>query len=337
MYQKGTPTSKLMTAAIVIILISNSVVYCVNAIESEYLTLEKPIPKLDQNYLKAALKEKYGSLFFTPGKRAYYKDLNSMMSHIQYIAKGSAASVYKGIDRITGKPRIAKVILKTNIFWSSTSKIEELNQEVLMLELLPHHPNICKYYQTIENKLYVALIFEVCGKESIGDRVKKEHKLFSEKEARPLVRQILKGVEAIHAVGIYHIDLHVDNVLMTESGQAKIIDFGVAINSNEKMYDRLYFDGLCSPEMVLNMGYYPEKADVWSVGSDLYFMISGSPPFGKDLNRTTKKNMKLFKWKRINGISEELEDLFEKVFVPQDSRPTASKLLEHPWFQLDGR
>ena len=110
-----------------------------------------------------------------------------------------------------------------------------------------------------------------------------KNKMFPEKDAARLMRQILEAVNYLHCHGICHRDLKPENILlssMDEFSQLKLIDFGlskVLETMDETMKGEVGTLYYMAPEVIL--GDYNEKCDVWSCGVILYIMLSGNPPF----------------------------------------------------------
>jgi calcium-dependent protein kinase len=93
------------------------------------------------------------------------------------------------------------------------------------------------------------------------------------------------GVNHMHAHGIVHRDLKLDNILFkTDDPNAtvKIIDFGFAtmIESGVKMHDRMGTPLYVAPEIL--KGNYDNRCDIWSIGIILYNLFSGEFPFDDD-------------------------------------------------------
>ncbi|KRL57317.1 Stk1 family PASTA domain-containing Ser/Thr kinase [Furfurilactobacillus rossiae] len=97
-----------------------------------------------------------------------------------------------------------------------------------------------------------------------------------------LMQQILDGVRIAHEHGIIHRDLKPQNVLVDQSGQLKISDFGIAVISSESSMTQtntvLGSVHYLSPEQARG-GMASKKSDIYSLGIILYEMLTGSVPF----------------------------------------------------------
>ena len=111
--------------------------------------------------------------------------------------------------------------------------------------------------------------------------------MFSEPEAAHLTRQVLEGVHYLHAKGIVHRDLKLENILLDEAnpGMAiKIADFGLSkVFSPSTTLQTVCGSPLyMAPELltVEQSGNYSPAVDVWSVGVILFILLAGYSPFG---------------------------------------------------------
>ena len=97
-----------------------------------------------------------------------------------------------------------------------------------------------------------------------------------------LMQQILDGVRIAHEHGIIHRDLKPQNVLVDQSGQLQISDFGIAVISSESSMTQtntvLGSVHYLSPEQARG-GMASKKSDIYSLGIILYEMLTGSVPF----------------------------------------------------------
>jgi serine/threonine protein kinase len=114
--------------------------------------------------------------------------------------------------------------------------------------------------------------------------------LFTEEEAKQIILMMLQGMSHIHAHGIVHRDIKLQNVLIDENtNDLKIIDFGVSMKRELCSNKRVRVGTLkyMAPE-VFTSNYSPESyttaSDIWAVGVTLYILFSGCYPFdGEDV------------------------------------------------------
>lgn len=106
-------------------------------------------------------------------------------------------------------------------------------------------------------------------------------------QALGYARQILETLDYIHGQQVYHRDLKPNNVMLLESGQLKIMDFGLAL-LNENDRTRLTASGqllgtpaFMAPEQVMG-GAVDARTDLYAVGLIVYEMVAGQLPFPDD-------------------------------------------------------
>ena len=106
-------------------------------------------------------------------------------------------------------------------------------------------------------------------------------------EAIPIVRQLCKGIEAAHAVGVVHRDLKPSNVFLCKregTPLVKVLDFGIAkIEDDEKLTRTGAVIGTATymaPEQARRAADAGPLADVYAIGAILYHMLAGQPPYG---------------------------------------------------------
>ncbi|KAL2478125.1 Calcium-dependent protein kinase 3 [Forsythia ovata] len=159
-----------------------------------------------------------------------------------------------------------------------------------------------------------------------------------------VVRQIAKGLAALHRANIVHRDLKPENCLFLnkdENSPLKIMDFG--LSSVEDFTDPVVglFGSIdyVSPE-ALSRGTITHKSDIWSLGVILYILLSGYPPFIAQSNQQ-KQQMILngqfsFYEKTWKIISSSVKHLITSLLkVDPDMRPSAEEILQHPWVTGD--
>ena len=106
------------------------------------------------------------------------------------------------------------------------------------------------------------------------------HGRLKEKQARKFSRQIASALDYCHRNSIVHRDLKIEDILITKTGDIKIIDFGLsnlfAPRSHLKTFCGSYFP---APELLQAKGYIGPEVDIWSFGIVLYVLVCGKVPF----------------------------------------------------------
>ena len=91
----------------------------------------------------------------------------------------------------------------------------------------------------------------------------------------------------MHKIGIYHLDLKTENILIDKDYNPKIWDFGLASNNSGKLTDSFGTDCYKPPQLFEGKEYTGEKEDVFYLGSLLFIIVVGLPCF-KSAERTNK-------------------------------------------------
>lgn len=109
----------------------------------------------------------------------------------------------------------------------------------------------------------------------------KINRRLEEKEAKYLFIQIVKGIDYCHYKNIVHRDIKLENILLDENHNIKIIDFGfsIIIPNYKKLNIFCGTPSYMAPEIVNKIMYSGNSADVWALGILLYVMLNGKFPF----------------------------------------------------------
>jgi MAP/microtubule affinity-regulating kinase len=162
----------------------------------------------------------------------------------------------------------------------------------------------------------------------------KYNRKIEEEEARGIFKQVVSGVAYCHRKSVSHRDIKLENVLMTEDGVIKIIDFGFStcIPNDKKIKLFCGTPSYMAPEIVSKKEFAGPPADVWALGVLLYAILCGVFPFkgidDKDLYRKIMRGTFGFP----DHLSAQARNLLIRMLtVEPDCRPTATDILCDQW------
>ncbi|KAI5137356.1 hypothetical protein NEAUS06_2187 [Nematocida ausubeli] len=231
----------------------------------------------------------------------------------EQIGRGATSVVYEGINRKTQEKVAIKVIDSQN-----TRNLHLAANEIRVLQRVSH-PNIIKIVETVETETQTLIVLEKC-KFSLSSVAKTGNLPY--KTILRIFRDILVGMRYLHGIGIIHRDIKLGNVMISDTNDLRIIDFGL---SKDTLFSApKTFCGtpdFISPEMMDRMPY-TKKTDIYSAGMLIYFLI-----FRCDYNKAKLETGK--KSEQYGGIVRVLERMLEK---DPNRRISAEEALSMPIF-----
>nr|XP_046229739.1 hormonally up-regulated neu tumor-associated kinase homolog [Scatophagus argus] len=214
------------------------------------------------------------------------------------INKGSFAKVMEGLHIGTGEKVAIKVIDKKKARQDSYV-LKNMKREPRIHQMI-RHPHVVVLLETLETENSYYMAMELCAGGDLMDRIC-ERKRLEEREVRRYTRQILSAVEHLHKHGIVHRDLKIENFLLDEHNNIKIVDFGLSNTLKAESLSLELLNTQCgspayaAPELLAHRKYGP-KVDVWSVGVSMFAMLTGTLPFTVE-----PFNIKQLHQKMVNG------------------------------------
>jgi serine/threonine protein kinase/tetratricopeptide (TPR) repeat protein len=203
---------------------------------------------------------------------------------LEEIGHGGMGVVYKAED-IKLKRCVALKFLPPHLMDSPELKERFLIEAQAAAAL--SHPNICVIHEVGESEDRPYIAMEYVDGQTLRDRLRKGP--LAAAEALEIVNQVAAGLGEAHRKGIIHRDVKSANIMVTEIGQAKVMDFGLAKlrggSSLTMSQTTLGTVAYMSPEQARG-GDLDQRTDIWSLGVVLYEMLAGKLPFQGDHDQT---------------------------------------------------
>jgi serine/threonine protein kinase len=256
------------------------------------------------------------------------------------IGQGSYGKVYEALDEEKGQLIAVKVIDKkrlNSLNNNSQSSISQFESEIEILSKL-NHKNIVKYYGSNQSKNHLKIFFEYCEGGSIA-KMLINYKSFPENIIRKYTKEMLEGLEYLHAHSIIHRDIKGANILVDRDGICKLSDFGGAKIIKEEMelsrnYSMKGTPNWMAPE-IIKSGGATRFSDIWSIGCTIIEMFTGEPPYRDKSNPISILNCiaKNNEPPQIpEDMSDQLKDFVEKcLIIEPEKRYNVYQLKKHPF------
>ncbi|XP_066552657.1 mitogen-activated protein kinase kinase kinase kinase 3 isoform X5 [Amia ocellicauda] len=254
---------------------------------------------------------------------------------IQRIGSGTYGDVYKARNVNTGELAAIKVIKL-----EPGEDFAVVQQEIVMMKDCKHS-NIVAYFGSYLRRDKLWICMEYCGGGSLQDIYHVTGPL-SESQIAYVSRETLQGLYYLHSKGKMHRDIKGANILLTDNGYVKLADFGVSAQITATLAKRKSFIGTpywMAPEVaaVERKGGYNQLCDIWAVGITAIELAELQPPMFdlhpmRALFLMTKSNFQPPKLKDKIKWTNNFHH-FVKMSLTKNpkKRPTAEKLLQHPY------
>ncbi|KAL8119541.1 cyclin-dependent kinase F-4-like [Apium graveolens] len=278
---------------------------------------------------------------------------------IKEVGNGTFGNVWRALNKQTGEVVAIKKMKRKYYSWEECISLREVKSLRKM-----SHPNIVKLKEVIRENDILYFVFEYmeCN---LYQLMKDRGKLFSEAEVRNWCFQVFQGLAYMQQRGYFHRDLKPENLLVSKH-IIKIADFGLAreINSSPPYTEYVSTRWYRAPEVLLQASTYGSAVDMWAMGAIMAELLTLHPLFpgsseideiykicsviGSPTGLKWPEGLKLansihYQFPQLRGVplstlipsaSKDAINLITLLCSWDPSkRPTASEVLQHPFFQ----
>ncbi|KAK3934958.1 putative serine threonine-protein kinase [Diplogelasinospora grovesii] len=271
------------------------------------------------------------------------------------VGRGAYASIKKAIPLDATSPVFAvKLIHKGYAVKHGKISAKQIAMEVSLHSHIGQHPNIIEWFATGEDSVWRWIAMEFAEGGDLFDKIEADVGV-QQDIAHVYFLQLISGVSFMHSKGVAHRDLKPENILLSDTGNLKIADFGMATMFEYKGARKTSSTMCGSPPYiapeVLSCSrssdrkesgsggkYSSDLVDIWSCGVILFVLLVGNTPW----DEPTRGSWEFQEYVRTNGRST--DSLWER--IPSDAlsllrgmmaidarrRFSFQQIRQHPWY-----
>lgn len=257
---------------------------------------------------------------------------------MKVLGKGSFGTVCLAKHKANNKIYALKVLTKQHVIESR--EVEHAISERSILASL-NHPFLMRLYGAFQTPTRLIMVLEYVPGGELFFHLKKKV-TFDESYVKLVAAQLVLAIEYLHDMNIVIRDLKPENILLQANGYIKVTDFGLSKQNLSMTLGAKTMAGTSeyfSPEQVQNCGH-GKGVDMWALGTIIYELLTGSPPFYSDDKRAMFRKIIGEQPKMPSYFKDDLKDLLKGLLEKKPrSRLGCRKenggikeLKGHPWF-----
>lgn len=260
------------------------------------------------------------------------------------LGRGTFTSVYSSTEKATGRRYAMKIVDRYRC--ERLKKTADLYMEKHCLQRT-NHCNIIKMLGWFSDNTNIFVMLEECLGGELWELIKTVG--CPVPRARYYLAQLINAVTYLRDARIVHRDLKAENVMLTELGVVKLIDFGTAKDlenphikgagnaSRHKVFEDYVGTPQFMPKEVIENKCSDHRSDVWSLGCTIFQVLSGCPPFHDRSEYLIFQRVIAMDLVFPPGLDPQGRDLITRMVVEDaDQRLGAADLEDvkkHPFFQ----
>lgn len=201
---------------------------------------------------------------------------------INLLNHGSFGMVFLAKDTVKNDLVAVKCLVKPGSQAAANSdlSVDELSQELAHHNQLGNHSNIVNLLDSFETDSHTFLVLEFCPNGDLYEAIRLGRGPLETEHVRSFMLQLIAAVEHMHSRGVYHRDIKPENIFLTQDGDVKLGDFGLATTEKWTEESGVGSDRYMAPEQYEAIGgYSPEQADIWAIGICLLNILFSRNPF----------------------------------------------------------
>ncbi len=262
-------------------------------------------------------------------------------------ADGGMAKDFFEVGQVLGKGGYGSVFMAKDLRTGSLVAIKQFHQSGAMVDRKAikeqqiwkglHHMNVVEFKGSfVGDNGSLNLVVEYVDGLSLAEHLS-QYSAFPETLVAEIARQVLSGLEYLHANGVTHRDLKPANILVDHNAAVKICDFGVSRSENVQTINpgQQHMVGTpwyIAPEMI-EYRPYTTSVDIWSLGCTVLELATGRRPYHELSAMQVLFRMVEDRCPPISGnLSAECKSFLHACWVwSPEERPSATQLLKHPF------
>ncbi|MGE0432221.1 MAG: protein kinase [Planctomycetota bacterium] len=201
----------------------------------------------------------------------------------ELIGHGAMGAVYRAFD-LKLEELVAIKVLKAEFLRANADAVARFKQEIRIARRISH-PNVVRVHDFDEFDGLAVLSMEHFDGRDLKSWLDERGRLPWDEAVRAMI-QAGEGLAAAHRLGIVHRDVKPHNVLMNDDARVKLLDFGIAALTGQKMEGETEERIVGTPDYIspeqCNSEAVDQRCDVYSFGCTLYQALTGEPPFRAD-------------------------------------------------------